>query len=231
MEPLVNSSFSTGGLIVQLSYALLVVAMMMRTMQTLRLLVIGSAVVGLGYALIWAQDMAMAFWQGVLILACLLQIMREWLINRRARFTAEEQKFIEDKLYALDPGDARFVLNLGVWADGSEGTRLTTQGKPVENLVYLVSGEVDIRFDGATVGACMPGNYIGEMSVLNAGPASATAIVSEPSRYWMISGPQLRKLHSEAPNIAAAFELGIARDLRHKIMAANESYVSAEPGK
>ncbi|MEP5728339.1 MAG: cyclic nucleotide-binding domain-containing protein [Sulfitobacter sp.] len=231
MEPLLNSSFSIGGLVEHLSYLLLVVAMMMRNMMSLRLVVIAAAIVGCAFALIWAKNNVMVFWHVVLVMANVLQLMREWLTNRRARFSSEEQNFIDGKLYALDPGEARFVLNLGVWADGSQGTQLTTQGKPVENLVYLASGEVDIRFDGATVGACLPGNYIGEMSVLNAGPASATAIVSEASRYWMISGTQLRKLHSEAPNIAAAFELGIAQDLRHKIMAANESYLSAEPGK
>jgi CRP-like cAMP-binding protein len=71
----------------------------------------------------------------------------------------------------------------------------------------------------------MPGNYIGEMSVLEGGDASATATVSQPSRYWLISANQLRALHEKEPGIAAAFEVGIARDLRTKILSENKSQV------
>lgn len=230
MELTLNSAFSVGGLIGQLSYVLLIVAMLMRQMLRLRMFVIASACLGIVYAVFWLNDPVTAFWQVLLVMGSALQIAREWMKDRSVRFSPDEEKFVKERLYTLAPGEARRLLNMGVWADGATGTKLTTQGKPVDNLVYLVDGEVDIRFDGATVGACLPGNYVGEMSVLNGGPASATALVSEPSRYWMISAEQLRTLHAEAPSIAAALELGIAKDLRHKIMAANESYVSAEPG-
>lgn len=230
MELSVDSVFSIGGIVRQLAFALLVLSMFMKTLWALRILVIASACVGFLYAIVFLNDLVSAFWLALLILVNVLQVAREWMTNRRARFSVEEEAFVKERLYTLNPGEARQLLNMGVWADGAAGTKLTTQGKPVDNLVYLASGEVDIRFDGATVGACLPGNYVGEMSVLNGGPASATAVVSESSRYWMISAEQLRNLHSNAPNIAAALELGIAKDLRHKIMAANESYVSAEPG-
>lgn len=225
-----DSVFSIGGIVGQLAFVLLIAAMLMQTLLALRVLVIASACVGLFYAAVYLKEPLIAMWLALLVFVNALQIAREWMTNRRARFSVEEEAFVKERLYTLDPGEARQLLNMGVWADGAAGTKLTTQGKPVDNLVYLASGEVDIRFDGATVGACMPGNYVGEMSVLNGGPASATAVVSEGSRYWMISAEQLRNLHSNAPNIAAALELGIAKDLRHKIMAANESYVSAEPG-
>jgi len=226
-----DSAFSISGLLGQLTYVLLIAGMLVPGMLALRICVIASACVGILYAALWLQDPVIVFWQAMLIIVNVAQIAREWMANRQARFSAEETKFMQDRLSSLPPAEARQLLNMGVWADGAIGTKLTTQGKPVDNLVYLIEGEVDIRFDGATVGACLPGNYVGEMSVLNGGPASATAIVSEPSRYWMISAEQLRNLHSNAPSIAAALELGIAKDLRHKIITANEGYhVSAGPG-
>lgn len=230
MDLTLDSAFSVGGLVGHLAYVLLIVSMIMPTLLALRILVIASACLGMIYSAFYLGDPGSTFWQAILVLVNVLQIAREWMTNRRARFSEEEKKFMEERLSTLDPGEARQLLNMGVWADGAVGTELTVQGKPVDNLVYVVAGEIDIRFDGATVGACLPGNYVGEMSVLNGGPASATAIVSEHARYWMISAEQLRNLHSNAPNIAAALELGIAKDLRHKIITANESFVSAEPG-
>lgn len=227
MELTLSSALSPGAMVGHFAYLLLVASMLMRTLFALRLLVIASALVAIAYAAIWLNDPVSSFWEALLVLVNILQITREWIANRRARFSVEEQAFVDARLSELSPSEARYVLNLGVWADGAAGTILTTQGEPVNNLVYLIAGAVDIEFDNAKVGSCFPGNYIGEMSVLEGGQASATATVSEPSRYWMVSAKQLRKLHQNQPKIAAAFEVGIARDLRAKIIKANESHAFA----
>ena len=221
LEFTLESAFSTGGLVGHLTYVLLVASMLMRTLIALRVLVIASALVAIVYAVVWLNDPVSSFWETLLVIVNVVQITLEWLKNRRARFSAEERKFVSERLSNLSFGDARHVLNMGVWVDGPPGTVLTRQGEKVPHLVYLVSGEVSIEVDGVRVGACMSGNYIGEMSVLEGGSASATATVSVPSRYWLISADQLRALHLKAPNIAAAFEVGIARDLRTKILNVN----------
>jgi hypothetical protein len=222
LELTFESAFSVGGLVGHLAYILLVASMLMRTLIALRLLVIASALIAIAYSAIWLNDPVSSFWETLLVIVNTAQIAREWLRNRKALFSEEEQKFVSERLSSLSRGEARHVLNMGVWADGAPGTVLTTQGKPVKHLVYLLAGAVDIEFDAAKVGACLPGNYIGEMSVLEGGDASATATVSTPSRYWLISADQLRLLHKKEPSIAAAFEVGIARDLRSKIINVNK---------
>lgn len=221
MELTLESAFSTGGLIGHLSYFFLITSMMMRTLLALRILVIASASIAIAYAAIWLQDPVSTFWETLLVLVNIIQITIEWLKNRSAKFSPEETQFVKERLHALSPAEARQVLSLGVWADGVVGTELAKQGTPVTHLAYLSTGQVEITFDAKKVGVCLPGNYVGEMSVLAGGPASATATVSETSRYWLISADQLRKLHSKAPKIAAALELGMAKDMRHKIIAAN----------
>jgi CRP-like cAMP-binding protein len=223
VELTLESAFSTGGFVGHFAYLLLIASMLMRTLTALRVLVIASALVAILYAAVWLNDPVSSFWEALLVIVNVVQITREWLRNRQAKFSAEEQKFVSKRLSVLSKGNARRVLNMGVWADGAPGIVLTVQGEPVKHLVYLVAGAVDIKFDGAKVGACMPGNYVGEMSILEGDNASATATVSEPSRYWLISAEQLRKLHLKEPDIAAAFEVGIARDLRRKILNVNKS--------
>lgn len=227
MELTFSSAFSTGGLVGHLSYFFLITSMMMRTLLMLRLLVITSASIAIAYAAIWLQDPVSVFWETLLVVVNIVQITLEWIKNRRAKFSAEETLFVKERLHTLSPAEARQVLSLGVWADGTVGTELTKQDMPVTHLAYLATGQVDITFDGRKVGSCLAGNYVGEMSVLSGGPASATATVSEPARYWLISADQLRKLHSKAPKIAAALELGMAKDMRHKIMAANRHNATA----
>ena len=227
MELSWESALSPGGLVGHASYFLLVLSMTMRSMTWLRILVIASAMTAIAYDVIWLKDPIGVFWEGLLVTVTMIQISREWLSERRARFTPEEQTFVGTRLAALSKADARRTLNMGILADGEPGVVLTTEQEPVKNLVYLASGRVDIFMSDQKVGACEPGNFVGEMSVLSGSPASATAVVAVPSRYWLIGGDQIRQLQESEPAIAAAFQTGIARDLRDKIIASNEAASSA----
>lgn len=223
LELTLESALSPGGLVGHSSYLLLVISMMMRSMTWLRILVIASAFTAIAYDTIWLKDPVGVFWESLLVAVNIFQIGREWLDERRARFSSDEEQFFQARLDAMSRADARRFLNMGVWTDAAPGTVLTTEQKEVEMLVYLVSGRVDIFLNGHLVGACGPGNFVGEMSVLGHTPASATAIVAEPSRYWMIPSHRLRRLRETEPELAGAFQSGIARDLRRKIMSNNTS--------
>jgi len=224
LELTLESALSPGGMVGHLSYLLLVISMMMRSMTWLRLLVIASAFVAIAYDTIWLKDPVGVFWESLLVTVNIVQIAREWFIERRARFSVEEMQFVNARLSSLSKADARRFLNMGAWINGPTGAVLTTENQDVDLLVYLVKGRVDIFLNDKLVGACGPGNFVGEMSVLGHRPASATAIVAEPSRYWMIPSHRLRTLQISDPVLAGAVETGIARDLRTKIISHNEAH-------
>ncbi|MFK7762115.1 MAG: Crp/Fnr family transcriptional regulator [Roseobacter sp.] len=223
MELTLESALSPGGMVGHASYLLLVISMLMRSMTWLRLLVIASAFTAIAYDTIWLKDPVGVFWETLLVTVNIIQIAREWMKERRAQFSPEETRFVRTRLRGLSRSAARQLLNMGVWADAAPGLVLTREGKPVENVAYLVEGEVDIVVGGQVVGVCTPGNFVGEMSVLGQRPASATATVTRPSRYWLIASSVLQDLQHSAPATASAFQAGIARDLRNKIIAGNHS--------
>jgi hypothetical protein len=223
MELTLESAMSPGGLVGHTSYLLLVVSMLMRSMTWLRILVIASAFTAIAYDTIWLKDPVGVFWETLLVTVNVVQIGREWLRERRARFSPEEMTFLKSRLGALSRAQARRLLNMGLWIDAEPGVVLTTEDQPVEHLAYVTQGIVDIFLDGRKVGQCTPGNYVGEMSILGNAPASATAIVSEPTRYWLIPSKQIRRLLQTDPEIASVFQAGMARDLRQKIIAGNQS--------
>lgn len=227
MELSIKSAFSTGGLVGHLAYLLLVVSMLMRSMVRLRILVIASALVAIAYDFFWLKDPVGVFWETLLVTVNVVQIAVTWHLNRRTSFTEEERSLIDARLSSLDRKDARSLLNMGLWVDGAPDTVLTEQGQPVPFLVYLVSGRVDIIFDGQKVGSCGPGNFIGEMSLIGGETASATAVVAEPSRYWMISTDRIRALRQKSETMIKVLESGIALDLRHKILSENSKKASS----
>jgi len=216
-----ESAFSTGGMVGHLAYLLLVLSMMMRTLFWLRVLVIASALIAITYSAVWLSDPVSTFWESALVVVNVVQITIEWRANRRARFTAEEQGFIDTRLQGLGRHEARKLLNLGTWVEAGPGTRLTDEGRPVEQLVYLVSGTVAVEVGGRRVATCAPGSFVGEMSLVDGGPASATTEVDTPARYWAIPSRTVVTLRDQQPRLVAALEVAIAHDLKSKVIASN----------
>lgn len=221
MEMTLESAFSTGGLVGHLSYVLLITSMLMRSMFWLRILVICFALVSITYGAVWLNDPVSVFWESLLVLVNVVQITREWLRENRARFSDEERQLIANRFAGLSKAEARRLLNMGVWVDGAAGTILTTEGEPVAHVAYVSSGVFDILHNDTKVGTCRAGNFIGEMSVLGHTTASATAVVAEQARYWLIPSERLLDLQHKDPSIASAFQAGMARDLSTKVISTN----------
>ncbi|MFK7743808.1 MAG: Crp/Fnr family transcriptional regulator [Roseobacter sp.] len=227
MELTLESALSPGGMVGHLSYLLLVISMLMRDITKLRILVIASAFVAIAYDTIWLKDPVGVFWESLLVTVNLIQIGREWVNDRRARFSPEEHVFVKARLSMLSKADARRLLNMGLWVNGAVGDVLTTEQQEVTHVAYITEGQVDILLGGQKVGNCGPGNFVGEMSVIKNERASATAIVASPARYWLIPSAQLQLLQEKDPEMAQAFQAGIARDLRNKIISSNAATEAA----
>ena len=77
--------------------------------------------------------------------------------------------------------------------------------------------------DDREVASVQEGHYIGEMSLLGDGSATATVVVTEPARVWRIEAEKIERLMHDRPNIANALQAGIAIDMRRKIVAVNSA--------
>ncbi|MAZ15216.1 Crp/Fnr family transcriptional regulator [Oricola sp.] len=222
MELTLESAFSTGGLVGHASYLLLVLSMMMRGMTLLRILVILSAFMSILYDTVWLKDPVGVFWESMLVLVNIVQLAITWQQNRSARFSDEEKVFMEGHLPDLSMSQRRKLLNQGIWITGEEETDLTTEGKPVDHLVYLATGQALVYSGKHPVAVCDPGSFIGEMTVMNGEPANGTVRLKTTSRYWAIEAGRLRELLKKEPEIKNALEGGFSRNMRDKLVRSNK---------
>ncbi len=221
MELSLQSIFSPGAMVGHASYGLLILSMLMTRIVWLRVFAIGSGLVGLTYNVFWIFDPVGMFWESTFVLTNVGQILLIAYRNKITRFTAEERAFYETAVPDLDPSQVRQLLRLGRWIDGTPGAELTREGVVVPDLVFLVSGHVDIEVGGHVVGRCGPGNFIGEISVSSGGPASATAVVREPVRYLAFDAVTLRQLLDKGSDIGRAVESAFRHGLREKLIRTN----------
>jgi CRP-like cAMP-binding protein len=72
------------------------------------------------------------------------------------------------------------------------GRQLTRQGTPGDTFYVLLEGEADVDVDGERRRKLMPGDFFGEISMLDRGLATATVVTSGPVRLMVMSHAQFR---------------------------------------
>lgn len=155
------------------------------------------------------------------ILISIFGIARLVWISRTVRFSPEERRFLQSVFPDMPTPVARRFLDRGNWIDADEGVVILTEGDPVLNLYYLASGEVQVTSGGQIIGTVEHG-LLGEMNVISAGPASATAKVRAPARLFAISGSILRRMVLRDPEFRVLLENGMGRDTGRKLISANQ---------
>lgn len=88
--------------------------------------------------------------------------------------------------------DLQFVAGHTDELEVEAGRALTTQGKPADTFYVLLDGEAEVEVDGAKRRTLHPGDFFGEISMLDRGPATATVTTRARSRLMVMSHPQFR---------------------------------------
>lgn len=106
--------------------------------------------------------------------------------------------------------------------DFAAGTVLFEEGQPGDHMYVVTSGQVEIRRKvGETerlLAVLMPGDFFGEMAILNARPRSATAVTRVDSRLIVIEGRMFEAMLRARPEIA----LRIIKTLAMRVENANQ---------
>src|SRR5580692_7311913 len=106
--------------------------------------------------------------------------------------------------------------------DFAAGTVLFEEGQPGDYMYVVQSGEVEIRrMVGETervLAVLTPGEFLGEMAILNGRPRSATAIVRVDARLLVIEGKTFEAMLRARPEIA----LRIIKSLATRLEDANQ---------
>lgn len=215
-------TFLTDGFFGHLSYILLIVSSLMRRMFWLRLFVMGSAIAGIIFDWFMIGNVVGAFWQALLVLVNVVQIVLLWTRDHRAKFSDEEKHMIETWLTGGTPGARRLLLDMGRWETLAPGEVLTEEGVRPRFLTYIVSGAAVVTSDGSEVARVAPDHFIGEMSLMGDGLASANVSISGTARVWQIERNKLDRMKVNQPHLYGLIEAGTALNLRAKVIHGNQ---------
>ncbi|TMB89492.1 MAG: cyclic nucleotide-binding domain-containing protein [Chloroflexi bacterium] len=98
--------------------------------------------------------------------------------------------------------------------DLKAGHTLITQGSPSDSFYVLLEGEATVNVDGKDRPPVHAGDFFGEISMLDRGPATATVVTSTPARAMVMSHAQFRDAIKSSDQLLSSVIASAARRLR-----------------
>ena len=105
------------------------------------------------------------------------------------------------------------IAEVGEREEVPAGSVLTHEGRHEGYLYFVIAGSVEIRRGSVVVDRSGPGSFIGEISMLDAGPRTATATTLSPCLLLKVNTGGFDALLEADPAIAQALESEMARRL------------------
>jgi hypothetical protein len=136
---------------------------------------------------------------------------------RRIKILATvDEKVLDSLLRYLEPVEVRpFAV-------------LVRPGEPADAMYFILEGELRayVLTDNkeSTLATLMPGDFFGEIALLDQGSRSAFVSANKPSLLLRLSLISFGQILREAPSLATPFTLGLARALAGRLRGMNKRY-------
>ena len=98
--------------------------------------------------------------------------------------------------------------------DVRAGTILTHEGRHEGYFFVIVSGSVRIEREGRMLNTLRDGDFLGEISLLDGGPRTATAVADSECQLLVLTYPRFQQLLDAAPEVRTAVLEEVGRRLR-----------------
>jgi CRP-like cAMP-binding protein len=109
--------------------------------------------------------------------------------------------------------ELRSVARLCMRLDVDQGFVLTNQGAPGRECFVIAAGDGEVMIDGRAVAKVGSGDCVGEMSLLDGGPRTATVTAQTPMTFYALSSAEFQSL-LDTNAVARKIMTALARRLR-----------------
>ena len=211
------SYLGTAGVFVQLALLFYVLGLLTRNELGLRLLLlIGSGFYIFYYYHVSDTPLWDAIWTSSVIAACNFAMILVILRERSTFGMKPEMLRLYQSFPTLNPGQFRRVMKSARWVAASEDTEICTQGVQPGNLYLLTKGSVQLKRGERSV-FIGPGNFVGEISFLIDGPATASVIAPKGCEYVQWKRSDLTALMGKSLRLSNALSALFNKDIAGKL--------------
>ncbi len=158
------------------------------------------------------------YWNLLFLVINLVQIAIIMKERREVSFTDEEKELYETLFKNFAPFEFMKLLRVGNWLEAKKDEVLAVEDKELANVMLIYNGIVGVEADGQMLTQLKDGSFIGEMSFITGGAATATVRAIVPTRYLSWSKADLGRLFQRNPSMRFAMQTVLSTDLTRKLM-------------
>jgi len=113
----------------------------------------------------------------------------------------------------LSKKQLRRISSLMTRIDRPAGQILTTEGQRGYEFFIVLEGEVEVRQGDRVIATRRPGDYVGEIALLDKRPRTATVVATTPVSVEVLSRREFVSLLAEVPQLSEQIMATMARRL------------------
>jgi CRP/FNR family cyclic AMP-dependent transcriptional regulator len=113
----------------------------------------------------------------------------------------------------LSKKQLRDISGLATRLNEPAGTVLTKEGKIGHEFIIVIEGEIEVRKGDQVIATRGPGDYVGEIALLDQRPRTATVVAKTPVVIEVIGQREFRTLLAEAPELSSEIMSTMAQRL------------------
>ena len=135
---------------------------------------------------------------------------------------AQELKGVE-LFSSLNKHELRFVAQQADKIHVPAGTRLATEGRFAYEFFVIEDGTADVIRDDAPIATLGPGDFFGEIALLESERRTASVVAQSPMQLIVLTGGSFRMIDREMPSVAQRI-----RDTMKQRLADDDRIVAGE---
>jgi hypothetical protein len=204
-------------------FALVAASYLVKDILWLRVLAVAASVAGIAYNyFVPSPPLWLVIYWNILFLSInLYQIAAIVRERSGVSFTEEEKELYETLFGNFAPFEFMKLLRTGRWLTAERGALMATEGERLADVMLIYNGAVAVEVGGREVARLKDGSFIGEMSFISGGAATASVKALERTRYLCWSQAELRRLLNRNPSMHFAMQTILNTDLTKKLASAD----------
>jgi hypothetical protein len=215
----------------QLASILTMVAYLLRDILWLRFLTILACFAGVIFGYMWPPSpiWTVIAWNTLFAIINIVQIAI--IIRERSgvNFTEEEKELHETLFKNFAPFEFMKLMRIAEWRQVAPGEIVTTEGQQLDEVMMIYNGLLAVEVKGEKKAELQDGHFIGEVSFVSGGAATATVRAIEPTRYIAWPKKEIDRLLTRNPSMHIAMQGMLTVDLSKKLTRRAPSFTAKLP--
>ena len=161
-------------------------------------------------------------WNIIFVLVNIYHIAVIIYEKRPVKMSSKEKELYETMFRGLSPVEFLKITKIAQWKQFKSPLPIIQQGKPVNDLILIYNGMVDILVNDNKVAELKDGQFVGEMSFLTEKPATATCKVSHNTECLVWPQKDFKDLLKRNPSLYFTIQSLLSEQVSNNLVTSSQ---------